>query len=220
MKAVLFDLDGVLVDTEPLKARAHVETVEALGGEVLAADLYRNVIGSSGTVVREYFMDEGNIDVEHPVYKQHWHQRYEELLQTSDPTHPQTRNLLARLLNDHYRLGLVTSSHADTVDIIARQARWIEHFDVVISGSDVEYHKPHPEPYLRTLRRLGTSLRQSVAVEDSSAGLISARRAGLSTVAVRHEYNRGTAFSEVAYVMDGLSGPKGWQLIQNLRPMP
>jgi beta-phosphoglucomutase len=89
---------------------------------------------------------------------------------------------LVRELKADYKIGVVTSSNIREVGSILESAGLLPVLDTIVHGGDVARHKPAPDPYLLAMERLG--VRSAVAVEDSAAGIASARAAGLDVVAI------------------------------------
>jgi HAD superfamily hydrolase (TIGR01509 family) len=194
--AVIFDLDGVLVITEALKAQAHEEAVESLGGSV-ERRFYGSVMGGSHESVRAAFIRAGELDVEPKNYSTRYGQIYERLLDTDLAVSPGVSELLDALKQRGYGLAVATSSQQWMVDRIFAKTDISQFFDVVITANDVAHHKPAPDPYLAALERLGASADSAVVFEDSEVGVAAAIAAGIPVVGLRHEYNADHDFRPV-----------------------
>lgn len=211
---VVFDLDGVLVDTERLKFRAHREAVEAAGGR-LDRDDYRRGMGRPHDEVIRLFLsaaglpaDPGAADAYEARFRSAYRRRLEEELVPA----PGAEELLAACRRDGRRLALVTSSDPWMVEIVLGRLGWGDRFEAVVTAADVDAEKPDPEPYRRALAALadrgadpGRDAPRAVAVEDTEAGVASASGAGLPVVAVRHDLNGRHDFGRAAGVVDGLA---------------
>ncbi|NIR46419.1 MAG: HAD family phosphatase [Gemmatimonadetes bacterium] len=201
---VLFDLDGVLVATEKLKARAHAETVERLGGS-LDPGYYSQVMGKSHYLAAKAFSEVGGIPFEHVRYAEIFRATYGRALEEGVELMPGARSLVRTLRARGYRLAVVSSSLRWMMDTVLARAGLAEHFDADISGDDVSAEKPAPDPYLKALAELDLAPeRTAVVVEDTESGVASAAAAGVSAIAVRHEFNVLHDFSGAAAVVDGL----------------
>lgn len=200
---MLFDLDGVLVSTEKLKAQAHAETVERLGGRLDAA-YYSQVMGKSHYLAAKAFSEAGGIRFEHERYAELFRSAYGRLLDEGVDLMPGALALVKRLRADGYRLAVVSSSLRWMMDIVLARTGLAESFDSEISGDDVSAEKPAPDPYLRALGELGLPPDRAVVVEDTESGVASARAAGMRVIAVRHEYNARHDFAGAVAVLDGL----------------
>jgi HAD superfamily hydrolase (TIGR01509 family) len=200
---VLFDLDGVLVATEALKAQAHSETVALLGGR-LDPDYYSQVMGKSHYLAAKEFSEAGGIAFEHERYAEAFKAAYGALLESGVELMPGALALVAALRERGYRLAVVSSSLRWMMDKVLAQTGLDEHFEACVSGDDVEEEKPSPEPYLKALDELSLESSQAVVIEDTESGIASASAAGVKAIAVRHEFNGRHDFSGAAYVLDDL----------------
>lgn len=180
VKAVLWDMDGTLVDTEPYWIETEYDLARRHGGtwsQEHALNLVGNDLLDSGRYIREHM----GIDLE-PA------QIVEELLDgviarvaESVPWRPGARELLEQLRVAGVPSALVTMSYRRLVEpVVAALAEGT--FTTLVTGDLVSQGKPHPEPYLRAARDLGVSPRDCLAVEDSNTGARSAVAAGCRVV--------------------------------------
>ena len=205
--AIVFDMDGVLVDTEPLKARAHRRALEERGGE-LTSELYRRQMGNPHDRVIRAFLEGAGLDASDDAaeaYERTFRAVYRRLL-TDDlrPTEGATE-LLEACRSEGRPLVLVTSSDRWMVEIALPGLGADGLFEATVTADDVEAEKPHPAPYRRAREALGAAGGRAVAVEDTEAGVVSATSAGLSTVAVRHAFNADHDFGGAAAVLESLA---------------
>lgn len=181
--AVLWDMDGTLVDTEPYWFDSQVELVEAHGGTWTRADgdaLVGTSLWHSGEVIRQHGVD---LPVEAVID----HLTTEVLRRVADdvPWRPGAKELLAELRAAGVPTALVTMSMRRMADFVV-DALGPDAFDAVVAGDEVEHAKPHPEPYLRGAALLGVAAADCVAIEDSPPGLASAVAAGTVALGVEH----------------------------------
>jgi HAD superfamily hydrolase (TIGR01509 family) len=182
--AVLWDMDGTLVDTEPYWIDTEFEIAERHGGtwsEAHALNLVGNDLLESGRYIREHM----GIDVSPE-------QIVEELLdgvvarvEQSVPWRPGAVELLASLVDGGTPCGLVTMSYERFVAPILSQLP-AETFRVIVTGDKVEFGKPHPEPYLTAAAALGVAPTDCLAIEDSNTGARSAESAGCLVLVVEN----------------------------------
>jgi HAD superfamily hydrolase (TIGR01509 family) len=209
-KYLLFDMDGVVVETEHLKAAAHTAAIEYHGGQV-PAELYPTVMGQTHTRVRAAFIQACGVAIQAEEYTRVYREVYQNLLAAGPRLVPGVSELLRSLHAAGCRLGLVTSSAVHSAQLVLD---WLEQtgflseglFSARIFGEDVAHGKPAADPYLLGLQRLGADVCapgqcRGLAFEDSHAGLESARAAGLPVIALRHRYNAQQDFSAAAAVL-------------------
>ena len=201
-RAVIFDLDGVLVESESLKAKAHSAAVGELGGRV-PPSYYSHVMGASHEFVRAAFIREGNLTVAPDRYSSLYHGIYERMLVDLEVT-AGARELVVALGDRDYPLAVATSSQPWMVDRILRQTGLGGHFQVVVTAADVERHKPAPDAYHQALDRLGVMPANATVIEDSETGVTAAVAAGIPTLARRHEMNQRHDLTQAEVVLDSL----------------
>ena len=184
LAAVLWDMDGLLVDTEPAWTVAEVELAELLGG-VWSGQLKANIVGT-------------RIDVAVPRILEHYGRettaeavaeasswlltRMVGLFAAEIALRPGVADLLASLAEAGVPQALVSSSYRVLVDSVL--AHGLGPFATTLAGDEVEHGKPHPQPYLTAAARLGVDPRDCVVLEDSGAGVLSGQAAGCGVVAV------------------------------------
>ncbi|GAC1328146.1 MAG: HAD family phosphatase [Mycobacteriales bacterium] len=180
--AVLFDLDGLLVDSEPVWSVAEAEIMDWLGGpwnaEVKAACLGRRIDASCRELVRIAGSAVAVEEVQDRLLA-----RMAELFRAELPWHSGARELLDVLAAAGVPLALVSSSYRVLVDA-ALEGLGADRFATTLAGDEVAAPKPDPEPYLLAARRLGVDPRACVVFEDSPTGVAAAEAAGCVCVAV------------------------------------
>jgi HAD superfamily hydrolase (TIGR01509 family) len=202
-KAVLFDLDGVLVQSEHLKAAAHVATVHHFGGSA-SESVYREVMGRSHEEVRSAFLNAAGIHVDPNVYSREFRKTYHDLLQNEIAVVPGVPALLRELKNRKYRLAVISSTARSSLELVLARTNLDNYFDIRVSSEDVVHKKPAPDAYLKGLQKLGIFPNCAVVIEDSEAGVVAAARAGVPVIAVRHSYNARHDLSRANVVLDSL----------------
>ncbi len=180
--AVLWDMDGTLVDTEPYWIEAEYELVEGHGGRWSrehALNLVGNDLLESGRYIREH----GGIDLEPAEIVEGLLDRVVARVEERVPWRSGAVELLAGLRADDVRCALVTMSYrrfvAPVLDALPPGT-----FEVVVTGDAVSQGKPHPEPYQKAAALLGVHPSRTIAIEDSNTGARSAERAGCCVLVV------------------------------------
>jgi HAD superfamily hydrolase (TIGR01509 family) len=182
LQAVLFDMDGTLVDTEPFWIAAEYELVNAHGGtwsDEHAHHLVGRALLDSGAYIREH----GGVPLSAAEIVDELLTRVIDAARHDAPFRPGVRALLDQLHAAGVPRALVTMSYAALAHTVADQLG-PNVFDAVVCGDQVDRGKPHPEPYLTAARRLGVDPTRCVAVEDSPTGIASAHAAGCVVLAV------------------------------------
>ena len=180
--AVLWDMDGTLVETEPYWIEAEYELADEHGGtwsEAHALNLVGNDLIESGRYIREH----AGIDLEPSDIVEQLLDKVTARIQRAVPWRPGALELLAELRGQGVRCALVTMSYRRFVaPVLAALPEGS--FEVVVTGDAVTQGKPHPEPYLKAAALLGVDPSTAVAIEDSNTGVRSAEAAGCLVLAV------------------------------------
>jgi len=200
--AVLFDVDGVLVQTEALRAKAHAATVRSFGGK-LPISFYLKIggAGKSHEEVRTAFIEQSGISVAPDAYTRTFRAIFKRLLKGITPTLG-IPELLKQLKDKGCLLGAVSSSETAEVEEILKRASLAEYFDLIVFGDQAAHKKPAPDLYLLALSRLSLNPASVIAIEDSDSGVKAALGAGLEVIAFRHRYNRSHSFAGAKNIFD------------------
>ena len=182
--AVLWDMDGTIVDTEPYWFAAEFEIVEMHGGS-WSHDHARAMVGFDLLDSGRYMREHGGVDREPHEIVEMLLDRVVASVRREVPWRPGARELLGAVRSRGISSALVTMSwrrFADEVVACLPDGT----FDTTVVGDDVSRGKPHPEPYLLAAERLGVDPRECVAIEDSPTGARSALAAGCRVIGVPH----------------------------------
>ncbi|MEY4575655.1 MAG: hypothetical protein RL701_358 [Pseudomonadota bacterium] len=190
--ALLWDNDGVLVDTEVLYFQATRELLASVGAqltEALYSELFLRQGRGAWHLARELGANEERIT----ELTQLRNARYSELLTRGGLVYPGVELAIAALAQ-RYRMAIVTSSQPEHFEQIHRTSAFLAHFEFVLTRSDYARSKPDPEPYLTALARLGLAAEECLVIEDSERGLRAAVAAGIRCWVVRSHFSRELEF--------------------------
>jgi HAD superfamily hydrolase (TIGR01509 family) len=182
--AVLWDMDGTLVDTEPYWISAEHGIVEEAGG-VWDDEYAHQLVGNDLMVSAEFIRDHSPVTLTPLEIVDELLARVVVQVREHVPWRPGAVELLTALGEAGVPNALVTMSWRSLADSVV-SALPPDTFAAVITGDEVEHGKPHPEPYLAAARALGVRVEDCVAIEDSPTGVRSAVAAGVPTLAVPH----------------------------------
>ena len=200
-RIILWDHDGVLVETEPLYFEATRAALARLGVE-LPLDGYLQDMALGVTAwerARRRGVDEAEIRRHRAARDAH----YQRLLMQRDIDIPGVESVLASLA-ERYDMAIVTTARRADFDLIHAERRIVRHMDFVLASGDYPRAKPAPDPYLTALERFGAQPDQAIVVEDSERGLRAAVAAGIDCVVVANDFVRGQDFSTATARIDSL----------------
>jgi len=200
--AILFDNDGVLVDTEHLYFRANQEALAGVGVQLDAADyveLFLRQGKGAWHLARERGLGPADVDALRAARDR----RYVELVETADVLIPGVAEIVPALAR-RYRLAIVTSSEPAPFARTHARTGLLPHFELVLAQGDYARAKPEPDPYLRAVERLGVAGERCLVIEDSERGLIAAKAAGLRCWVIPSTLTVGGRFDAADAVLDDL----------------
>lgn len=186
-RALIFDFDGVLADTERLYWRAWADLLKPYGVQLTWAD-YCCIGRGVNAFQMCHSLHKRGLIINHAEFSQmtlEARRRVRAICRANSPIPEETIALLGTL--ESYRVGLVTSSERSEVEPIIRACAIYEKFDAFVFGEDTKAHKPAPDPYLLIAQKLEVDT--GTAFEDSEAGLKSAEAAGFNVVVVEEPRN-------------------------------
>lgn len=200
---LLWDNDGVLVDTERWYFQATRE-VFAVAGIDLTAELYFEYFLSRSHGTSAFASAQGLPEADIAAMSASRNERYRQMLEQESITMDGVRETLA-LLRPHFRMGIVTSSRREHFEAIHRRTGLLEFFDFAITNGDYARSKPAPDPYLAAIARSGLPADRCLAIEDAPRGLIAAQAAALACWIIPTELTRRATFSGAARVLDRIT---------------
>jgi beta-phosphoglucomutase len=203
--AVIFDMDGVLIDSEPLHHDVVNRVLATDGVPSLERSEYEQFLGTTtddffDTLIVRYHLGRSKAE-----YTTHYDDAL--LLVLAEPREPSpgVKALIARLRTLGLRIALASSSRRIWIDATLRSVGLSDAFDALVSGDDVEFGKPDPAIYLLAAQRIGVEPARCLAIEDSPSGVQSARAAGMLVLGVRTPYTAHLRLDGVQRTVDSLA---------------
>ena len=200
-KYILFDHDGVLVDTEFWYYKAGERALAEIGLTLDKDQYLRDMNLGLGTwaQVRAAGVDEEAISRQREVRDDY----YQEYLRTESIEIDGVVEALVEL-SKYVRMAIVTTAKRVDFEIIHEKRQVGQFMDFVLVREDYKFAKPHPEPYLTGLKRFGATREETLVVEDSSRGLTSAVAAGIDCAIVYNDFAKAHDFSQASYRIETL----------------
>ena len=184
IKAVIFDLDGLLVDTELIAYQIYKDILEKFGYQFTKEEYAQDYSGKSMTVNVPHVIE---------TYQLPWtvEKGLEEVLRAEErlltygvELKPGARELLAFLKENHYKIAMASSSIRDRALNILRENGILDYFGQFVFGKEVEKGKPYPDIFLKACEKLGERPEDCLVLEDSEAGIQAANAAGIPVICI------------------------------------
>lgn len=197
LRAVIFDFDGVITDSEVLHLRAFNRSLAPFGVEISTKDYYANYLGYSDFDCYKALIDNGLLKIDEGQIGDILKQKstiFEELTRTEGRTIEGVHECLKMLEENKIPMAICSGSLMVEIELMLDEARLRHFFSVIVSAEQVKKGKPSPEGFLLTLQKLNKKCRPPVAareciiIEDSRWGLAAGKAAGMHTVAVTNSY--------------------------------
>jgi HAD superfamily hydrolase (TIGR01509 family) len=200
---VIFDMDGVVVDSEPLSMTVIAEIIGEHGGRVDSA-LLAGLTGVNLSEVLRVTAAHSGRSLDTAALHRSYQQRYLPRLRACAVATPGLARLIAALTGAGVAIGLASSSSLAEIDVVVHALRLGPVLAAVASADEVARSKPAPDVYRLAVRRLGTGPDRVVAIEDSATGIASANAAGLVCVGVRTPATEGQDLGDAALLVNSL----------------
>ena len=184
MSAILFDMDGTLIDSEPLWLEAEIEIMEELGCNWDQQDQI-NCLGGPIDKTENYMQDRSNNIKPFGYFTKKLDDVMEQKLSTKLDLIPNALEIINECKRSELKIALVTASSGRLMRAVLKRFP-VGIFDTVVSYDDVERSKPDPEPYLLAAKTLGVDITNCVVLEDSLTGVQSGLSAGAQVIGIPH----------------------------------
>ncbi|MEL4282205.1 MULTISPECIES: hexitol phosphatase HxpB [Shewanella] len=199
IQAVIFDMDGVLIDSEPLWQRVEYEVLSALGVPVTIETIQQTTGLRIDQCVDYWYHKAPWADYDNAKVSKAIVDRVAEEILITGEAMPGVQQAMEYCQAKGLKIGLATSSFYTIIEAVLSKLGLSDKFMAVQSAEGLTYGKPHPEVYLNCAAALGVDPRYCLAIEDSFNGLIAARAANMQTVAIPAPEQRGEAKWIVAH---------------------
>ena len=217
LKAVIFDMDGVLADSQPLHFEADRRTLENHGLKVPEEEMVPYA-GTSNTFRFGLFRDKYKIGAPLEELVNEREQHMEEIIGESSLTAvPGTEKLIKGIKSRGYPLALASSSSEKVIEAELKKIGLYDHFDLIFSGDGMKRGKPFPDIFIETARRLETAPADCLVVEDSHNGVVAAKAAGMKCIGYINETSGEQDLTAADMIIDDFRGimaamlPRIWE---------
>ena len=204
-KAVIFDMDGLMIDSERVTYNEYVKKLAQLGHHDFTEELYRNCLGKNKQGICQVFIDHYGQDFPMDEVWDDVHVWIDESLRQYVPKKKGLVELLEYLKANNYKTIVATSSGRARVDEILKNADLTKYFDDSICGDEVTHGKPHPEIFLTACQKLDVKPEEALVLEDSEAGILAAYDGHIDVICVPDmKYPEPQFVEKVTKIVDSL----------------
>ena len=200
LRAVIFDFDGVITDSEVLHFRSFNQVLAQYGIEITTKDYYKDYLGLSDLDLLNLLVDKGRLKLnKHQIENlaEQKKQVFEKLAKTEGRIIEGVRDFLQMLRQNDIPMAICSGALLVEIELILEEARLRSFFEVIVSAEQVKKGKPNPQGFLLTLQKLNHNEKsqnpilanQCVVIEDSHWGLEAAKAAGMHTIAITNSYD-------------------------------
>ncbi len=182
IEAIVFDMDGLLVDSEPYWEQAR-QQLAAEVGQAWTIDDQQAVMGSSTSGWSRYLIQRLKLDISQQAVEERIIQKMLEFYRQKIPYLPGAVEAV-NLAVQHYPTGLASGSQHSLLEAVLNDAAMRDKFQVVVAADTLPHGKPAPDVYLEAARRLGIEASHCVCLEDSQNGILAGKAAGMKVIAV------------------------------------
>ena len=203
LKAIIFDMDGVIIDSEPLHVEVEKELAEKLGGK-LDDELHEKLVGTTDyamwSKLKDMFDFKLSVDEIVEIKKDMFIERFDEV-QLMDNFRP----LVSSLYDEGYPMAVASSNNRKIVDMIIDRFDLSKYMTFVISGEEVEKGKPDPEIFLTAAKKMNVKPEDCLVIEDAANGVKAAKDAGMICVGLKDIDHGNQDLSEADLIINNLN---------------
>lgn len=188
VKAVIFDLDGTLIDSMGIWGKIDHDFLTKRQIPV-PADIQKSIEGMSFTETAEYFKERFKLSESIEEIMQEWIRMCRGVYQTNVLMKPGAQKLVKYLHENGYKIGMGTSSQHELVNVILEKYGLQDYFDSIRTSCEVGRGKPYPDIFLKVAEDLGVNPEECLVFEDTLAGVLAGKRAGMHVIAIYDAYS-------------------------------
>ena len=201
---IIFDMDGVLLDSEPMHQKIIYETFQLKGIPFDKAYIQTLTGMSAFPMWEKVKRDAQRTESVEELMQFHRNYFFKRLPEVKVPLVPHIKEVLEKFKNEGKHLSLASSSGRKLIDIFTQQTNIAHYFEVIMSGDDVQYSKPNPEIFLKVAQWYGLPATQFTVIEDSTNGVKAAKSAGMQCVGFQNPLSGGQDLSQADSVIHSM----------------
>ena len=193
IKAIIFDLDGVIINSEPIHFKASQKALRDFGIKITLEDYLQFGVSMGKLFFYEKVSEKYRVKLNKTAVFRRKNDYFRKMFDEV-----KLRNGIRDLLDKTYRrftLAICSSGARVNLDLSLKKFDLEKYFKVIVSGDEVKRVKPYPDIYLKAVSRLGCKKKECIAIEDSHPGIVSAKKAGITCLAIPNKFTAKQDFS-------------------------
>ncbi|MEW6095248.1 MAG: HAD family phosphatase [bacterium] len=203
IKAVIFDMDGLMVDTEPLYSVAMSQIAEKRG-KCFTLDIKQKVMGRLPIESLTIFKEQLGLNESPEKLLEEREEIYGKILAQNVKPMPGLFSILELLSKMSIRKAIASSSQRVWIDLIVNKLGILDQFEIIVCGQEVKHGKPKPDIYLLAAKKLNLNPEQCLVLEDAVSGVEAAKSANMKCIAIPNQFTQGLDFSNADLVANSL----------------
>lgn len=203
MKAIIFDMDGVIIDSEPLHFEVERKLLEELGG-VFDYDFHNTLVGTTDELMWSIFKEKFNLKLTIDEMMNLKKERFIKEIHRV-PLVKGVEDLISTLYSAGYTLALASSNNRRSVDKIIETFNLYKYLKFSISGDDVKKGKPNPEIFLKAAEIADIAVGKCLVIEDAKNGVLAAKAAGMKCIGYKNPNSGNQDLSKADLIIDNYS---------------
>lgn len=201
MKAIIFDMDGVLIDSEPLNIEAEIDIMKSFGVDIDISEMER-FTGVTNTSMWKTLKSRYNLEMSVEALVVHSnHVKKQKIRQMDIKPIDGIEDLINYAISKGYKLGVASSSPMDMIQLVINKFGLMDAFHVLVSGEEVKNSKPAPDVFLKAISLLGVMPKDCFVIEDSTHGVAAAKAAGVTCIGFDNPNSVGQVYEMADFVV-------------------
>ncbi len=186
MKAIIFDKDGVLIETFDSYLQAYIKVLSKIGIKIIANDVAKRYGMKGPEIIKQIAQEKGKNITDEQIQEltREKDRLYKKFSEKNMKLLPGAKKLLTYLKNKNYKIGIASSSTKELIEHMMKVTKIENYIDATVDGFEVKFSKPDPEIFLKCAEKLEMEPENCIVIEDSIHGINAAKRAGMKCVAV------------------------------------
>lgn len=201
LKAIIWDFDGTIANTQYTHAKTEVETLKKYGIKISESEITKRFSGVKLSIIFKTLFEENNISGNYKEAREiKWRAMHKIMIKETPKFMPGVKKLFKECKKENIKMAIASSSIKNYLDFVVNKMKIRNLFEFILTGDDVRRGKPDPEIFLKTAKRLKVKPEQCLVIEDGTAGVIAAQNAKMKCIAVGDHIDKSILKKTSVYI--------------------